>query len=74
MTCASCVNKIEMSVKKIRGVHTAAVALTTQRGKFGYDAELTGPRDILEAVEKLGFTASLMSQKDKDSRGYLDYK
>ncbi|XP_075232705.1 copper-transporting ATPase 1 isoform X2 [Lycorma delicatula] len=74
MTCASCVNKIEMSVKKIRGVHTAAVALTTQRGKFGYDAELTGPRDILEAVQKLGFTASLMSQKDKDSRGYLDYK
>ncbi|RZF47721.1 hypothetical protein LSTR_LSTR005985, partial [Laodelphax striatellus] len=74
MTCASCVNKIESSVRKIKGVRSCLVALTTQRGKFTYDSELTGPRDIIEAVEKLGFSASLMSSKDKDSRGYLDFR
>lgn len=74
MTCASCVNKIETSVKKLKGVHSASVALTTQRGKFCYDTELTGPRDIVEAIQALGFYASLMNNKDRESRGYLDHR
>ncbi|XP_046744215.1 copper-transporting ATPase 1 isoform X2 [Diprion similis] len=74
MTCASCVNKIESSVKKLPGVNSAAVALTTQRGKFKYDPEQTGVRDIVESINKLGFTASLFSNKDKENRGYLDHK
>lgn len=74
MTCSSCVNKIETAVKKINGVHSASVALTTQRGKFRYDAELTGPRDIVEAIQRLGFHASLLNNKDKESRGYLDHR
>jgi Cu+-exporting ATPase len=74
MTCASCVNKIETTVKKLKGVHSASVALTTQRGKFCYDTELTGPRDIVEAIQALGFHASLMNNKDRESRGYLDHR
>jgi len=73
MTCASCVNKIETTVKKLKGVLSASVALTTQRGKFCYDTELTGPRDIVEAIQALGFHASLMNNKDRESRGYLDH-
>ncbi|KAI5749609.1 hypothetical protein M8J76_008757 [Diaphorina citri] len=74
MSCASCVNKIETSVKKLAGIKSAVVALTTQRGKFRYDLEVTGPRDVMECIEKLGFTTALLNSKDKDSRGYLDQR
>ena len=74
MTCASCVNKIESAVKKISGIRSAVVALSTQRGKFKYDATETGIRDIIERINKLGFEATLFSNKDKENRGYLDQK
>ncbi|XP_043269223.1 copper-transporting ATPase 1 isoform X2 [Venturia canescens] len=74
MTCASCVNKIESTVKKIPGIRSAVVALATQRGKFKYDATETGARDIIERINKLGFEATLFSNKDKENRGYLDQK
>ncbi|XP_072758605.1 copper-transporting ATPase 1 isoform X2 [Anoplolepis gracilipes] len=74
MTCASCVNKIESTVKKLPGIRSAVVALATQRGKFKYDAEKIGVRDIVESINKLGFTASLFSNRDKENRDYLDQK
>ncbi|CAK9831963.1 Copper-transporting ATPase 1 [Anthophora retusa] len=74
MTCSSCVNKIESTVKKLPGVHSAAVALATQRGKFKYDVEKVGVRDIIECINKLGFTATLFSNKDKENRDYLDQR
>lgn len=52
MTCASCVHKIETHVAKLPGVQSAKVALTTNRGRFGYDPEVTGPRSIIEAIER----------------------
>jgi len=74
MTCASCVNKIESAVKKLPGIQSAVVALATQRGKFRYNMEKTGVRDIVDCINKLGFTASLFSNRDKENRGYLDQK
>lgn len=74
MTCASCVNKIESTIKKMPGVRSAVVALATQRGKFKYDTTVTGIRDIIERINKLGFEATLFSNKDKENRGYLDQK
>lgn len=72
MTCASCVNKIESTVAKIPGVISSVVALATQRGKFRYDAAETGVRDIIERINKIGFTASLFNNKGKDNRNYLN--
>lgn len=74
MTCASCVNKIESTVKRLPGIQSAVVALATQRGKFKYNAEKIGVRDIVESINKLGFTASLFSNRDKENRDYLDQK
>jgi len=74
MTCASCVNKIESAVKKLPGVRSAMIALATQRGKFKYDVETTGVRDIVECVNKLGFTANVFTNRDKENRDYLEQK
>lgn len=74
MTCASCVSKIERSVLALPGVTEAAVALATQRARFRYDAELTGARDICEAIEKLGFTASPLTGRERDAHGYLQHR
>lgn len=74
MTCASCVNKIETTVKKLPGIYSANVALSTQRGKFKFDPETTGVRDIIECINKIGFDASPFNNKDKDNRAYLDQR
>ncbi|XP_047738243.1 copper-transporting ATPase 2 [Hyalella azteca] len=72
MTCSSCVHVIESHVKKLRGVQSAVVALTTTKGKFCFDPATTGPRDIIECIEGLGFTASLQNTSMKSSN-YLDH-
>lgn len=74
MSCASCVNKIETHVLKIKGVSKAAVALTTQKGKFEYNSEETGPREICESIIGIGFEAIVVSRNDKMSYGYLENK
>lgn len=61
MTCSSCVHKIESNIMKMSGIKRAQVALTTHRGKFVFDPEITGPRDIIETIEKLGFEAKLFT-------------
>ncbi|XP_076278439.1 copper-transporting ATPase 1 isoform X2 [Lasioglossum baleicum] len=74
MTCTSCVNKIETTVKKLPGVRLAVVALATQRGKFKYDVEQIGLRDIVECINQIGFTATVVGNKDKENRDYLDHR
>ncbi|KAF5291798.1 hypothetical protein FQA39_LY14286 [Lamprigera yunnana] len=72
MTCASCVYKIESNIVKLAGVLNAKVALTTQKGKFKYDPEVTGPRNIIDAIAQLGFQAELFSREHNND--YLKQK
>ena len=73
MTCSSCVHVIESHVKKLNGVTSAAVALTTERGKVTFDPSTIGARDIIDCINALGFTATLSSSSSKPSN-YLDHK
>ncbi|XP_047038668.1 copper-transporting ATPase 1 isoform X1 [Helicoverpa zea] len=74
MTCASCVNKIEKSVLKLTGVVSCTVALTTSKGKIKYNAEQIGPRTICEAINNLGFEASVVTPHNRGTTNYLEHK
>ncbi|XP_013176816.1 PREDICTED: copper-transporting ATPase 1 isoform X3 [Papilio xuthus] len=74
MTCASCVSKIEKTVLKLSGVASCAVALTTSKGKIKYDTEMIGPRTICEAINSLGFEASVASTNSRGATDYLEHK
>ncbi|XP_052758099.1 copper-transporting ATPase 1 isoform X2 [Galleria mellonella] len=74
MTCASCVNKIEKAVLKLDGVTACAVALTTSKGKIKYNAEQIGPRRICEAINRLGFEASMAAAHNRGAAHYLEHK
>lgn len=50
MTCAACVNSIEQNMLKMKGVISADVSLTLSSGRFKYNQEVTGPRDILDEI------------------------
>jgi Cu+-exporting ATPase len=73
MSCASCVNKIETAALKIPGVKTASVALTTQKGRFKFDPEVTGPRHIAEVITELGFQAEPVVSSNRNF-DHLDHK
>ncbi|KAK3860857.1 hypothetical protein Pcinc_033120 [Petrolisthes cinctipes] len=73
MTCSSCVYAIESNVMKLKGMKSAVVALATQRGKFQFDPSITGPRDIIDCINGLGFDASMFN-KDNSKSSYLDHR
>ncbi|XP_037071047.1 copper-transporting ATPase 2-like [Pollicipes pollicipes] len=73
MTCASCVHTIETNVVRRPGVVSVSVALATERGRVVFDPGQTGPRDIIQAIEDLGFEAALRSGK-QGSASYLDHR
>ena len=54
--------------EKRPGILEASVSLATSSGRFVYDTETTGPRDIIEAIKSLGFEASLDSNDSKKDR------
>ncbi|XP_030757247.1 copper-transporting ATPase 1 isoform X4 [Sitophilus oryzae] len=68
MVCASCVRKVEETASEIPGVVSAQVSITTKRGKFTYDPEVTGPRTIIDAINNTGFEARLFTRERDDER------
>ena len=50
MSCGSCVNLIERTLKKKAGVKSASVALSTGIARIEYDSFVIGPRDIISAI------------------------
>ncbi|KAG2224319.1 hypothetical protein INT45_012888 [Circinella minor] len=67
MTCASCVHGIETGVSKLPGVHSIAVNLMTELAIINYDNTLLGPRNLVEAIEDLGFDA-VVSDTNKNTQ------
>lgn len=84
ISCQVCVNKIEKKVSKLNGVKSVAVNLANSRGKIVYDSDVIKLSEILEVMEKMGYTGtrheeSSENQKDKEKedllkREFLEFK
>lgn len=59
MTCSACSSHVEKSVRKLPGIEEVAVNLLTNSMQVVYDDALCGEVQIIEAVEKAGYGASL---------------
>ncbi|CAN2389666.1 Copper-transporting ATPase [Pristimantis euphronides] len=59
MTCNSCVQSIEGFISQKPGVKTISVSLANKNGTIEYDPTVTSPESIREAIEDMGFDASL---------------
>lgn len=55
MTCAACSARVERALKKLEGVDSVAVNLTTEKAAVRFDADLVGPEAVLQRVEKTGY-------------------
>jgi Cu+-exporting ATPase len=58
MTCGACTSAAERALLGVAGVSAAAVTLLpAPRATVSYDADVTGPRDLIAALEDAGFEA-----------------
>jgi len=55
MTCANCVATIERNLKKLDGVQSAAVNLSSERAVVEYNPEKLGLSDMVNKVEQAGY-------------------
>ncbi|XP_067944060.1 copper-transporting ATPase 1-like isoform X2 [Watersipora subatra] len=69
MTCSSCVHQIESRMASVAGILECSIALATSKGRFVFDDERTGVRNIIAALEDMGYGASLV---DKDTSQSLE--
>ncbi|WP_455924140.1 heavy metal translocating P-type ATPase [Pseudomonas putida] len=58
MTCASCAGRVERALKKVEGVRLASVNLANERAHVEL-AQTMDPAQLVAAVEKAGYNASL---------------
>lgn len=64
MTCAACSSAVERVTRKLGGVESSDVNLTTGRMVITYDESKVTPDMISDRVAKAGFAASLMEKED----------
>ena len=57
MTCASCAMRIEKGLKKVPGVKDANVNFATEQATITYDSGQTGPEQLVQKVEAVGYKA-----------------
>lgn len=62
MRCSRCSNKIEQSIRQVKGVKDIVIALGLSKGHVEYDEDLIGARDIVEAIRALGFGVTLIDE------------
>jgi P-type Cu+ transporter len=55
MTCANCVATVERNLKKLDGVQTAVVNLSSERAMVEFEADKLGLEDLIARVERAGY-------------------
>lgn len=60
MTCASCVSRIQRTIRKLNGVTRVSVSLAGERAAVTYDPARLTEAGLIAAVEAIGYGASLV--------------
>ena len=68
MTCSACSIHVEKAVNALDGVRSAAVNLMAGSMLVEYDGDKLTPQDIINAVSRAGYGASLPEKKQKKAR------
>jgi len=55
MTCANCVATVERNLKKLDGVSTAAVNLSSERATVDFDSAKLGLADVIARIQRAGY-------------------
>jgi copper chaperone CopZ len=63
MTCASCTVAVKTALKRIPGVHTVEVSLEKKQAAVSYDATMTSPGRLVDAINSLGYRAAPPAEK-----------
>lgn len=66
MSCASCVNRVEKSLKEIPGVQIATVNLSAEKAYIEYDPTMTNTASMIKVVEKAGYGAVAAGSADRE--------
>ncbi len=59
MTCANCVATVERNLKKIEGVDSANVNLSSERAAVSYDPKRANLKDFIARVERAGYEVAV---------------
>ncbi len=68
MDCNSCKAKIEKNIAFEKGVKSLDVNLETKRVTITYQENKNSEEGLVKAIEKLGFTAKVVDQKECDAK------
>ncbi|MFA5413463.1 MAG: heavy metal translocating P-type ATPase [Patescibacteria group bacterium] len=70
MDCASCAANIEIFLKKIDGIEKVNVNLPAAKAAVDFNEIKVSEKEIIEAIEKLGYKASLMDTDAMHAPGH----
>ena len=59
MHCAACSTRIEKVVGSLEGIDACSVNLATEQATVLFDASITGLQEIMDAIGRIGFSASV---------------
>lgn len=66
MHCASCARSVEVNIGKLTGVQSVSVNLAGESAAISYNSDEISQKQIISAINKLGFRASLPSGNDEN--------
>ena len=73
MTCASCVGRVEVALRKVPGVVEVSANLANEKATVGYIAGEVGPRDLEKAVEGAGYGVVREERSSADGSREREY-
>ncbi len=57
MHCGACVRRVTLALQKVEGVEPESMQVEIGSASMNFDAEKTTQKEIVDAVDRIGFTA-----------------